>query len=910
MRVRDLLPFVFVLLVTPQAHAQTTDPVAGLLVRVQAALAQGTPDALIPLLAQTADRDQVAGVASEVSRTGLVRVTLKERDRQPLTDGGLRLLVDLLAETSSQGYVATWRVDLEPPPTDSLGTTEGIYRIRTLARLSMLDALFRLSLADRQYAVSNLTLLGEDIAITVAQGTAWMAEVNGLPTALVVFGDAEVVFAPTPASEQGQLELFSGERQLRSRVSRLFVRLSPSDADRRMNMDALRPMPTDRQALSRARDFFNEYVARSFSLDLQDLSPDTWSLVPPLGDLLVDFDTARYGVLTYSRSGGDSEDISVFDRRRRKNLSVYSSERQLAQRGTRHYDEAAQLDYVIEHYNVDVHYDPGRAWFEGRADLEVQVRAATTTTLTLRLAEALTVRAVTSDQFGRLLTLRVRGQNNVIVNLPGALRRGDRLTLRVVYGGHLPPHQPDREVATVAGQPSQDFVLEPEPRFTYSNRSWWYPQTPVSTYATARMRVTVPAAYTCIGSGMGEPPETLEGPDGKLRRAFVFKATQPVRYLSFVVSRFDMVKAASIVRPTANQLAVSAGTRLSRLRPGAFYEMTDVEVWTQRRQTSRADDLLRTATDMVRFYQDIVDDAPYPVLRIVAVEDNVPGGHSPAYFAMLHQPLPVSPFTWGRDPVAFDNYPDFFLAHEIAHQFWGQAVGWESYHEQWISEAFAQYFAAMYAERTRPPDTFVGILRQMNRSALDAGSQGPVWLGYRLGHLKNDGRVFRAVVYNKGALVLHMLRRMVGDEVFTRGLQRFYGVSRFRRVGTDDLRAAFEYETGRSLELFFERWIYEADVPTLQTSWTVDDPMTSSGGALAGNGASPVVRIRIEQDGARLYTLPLTVTVVFADGKTERAIAQIEGETTELVVPVTRAVRDVRFNDDSGALVRFGRTRR
>lgn len=910
MRVRDLLPFVFVLLFTAHAHAQTTDPVAGLLVRMQAALAQGTPDALTPLLGGAADRDQVAGVASELSRTGLVRVTLKERDRQSLPDGGLRLLVDILAETAAQGYVATWRVDLDPPAPDDVGTPEGIYRIRTLARLSMLDALFRLTLSDRQYAVSDLTLRGEDLEITVAQGTAWMAEVNGLPTALVVFGEAVVAFTPTPPSEQGQLELFSGERQLRSRVSRLFVRLNPSDVDLRMNMDALRPVATDRQAWSRARNFFNEYVARSFSLDLQDLSPDTWSLVPPLGDLLVDFDSARYGVLTYSRSGGDAEDISVFDRRRRKNLSVYSSKRQLAQRGTRHYDEAAQLDYVIEHYNVDVHYDPGRAWFEGRADLEVVVRAPTTTTLTVRLAEGLTVRAVTSDQFGRLLTLRVRGQNNVIVNLPGALRRGDRLTLRVVYGGQLLPHQPDREVATATGQPVQDFVLEPEPRFIYSNRSWWYPQTPVSTYATARMRITVPASYVCIGSGMGEPPETIEGPDGKSRRAFVFKATQPVRYLSFVVSRFDLAASGSVIRPTANQMAVSAGTRLSRLRGGTFYEMTDVEVWTQRRQTSRADELLETATDMVGFYQDIVDDAPYPVLRVVAVEDNVPGGHSPAYFAMLHQPLPATPFTWGRDPVAFEGFSDFFLAHEIAHQFWGQAVGWESYHEQWISEGFAQYFAAMYAERTRPPETFVGILRQMNRSALDAGSQGPVWLGYRLGHLKNDGRVFRSVVYNKGALVLHMLRRLVGDEAFTRGLQRFYGLSRFRRVGTDDLQAAFEYESGRSLELFFERWIYEADVPTLLTSWSVDDPMTSNGGALAGTGASPVVRVRIEQEGTRLYTLPLTVTIVFADGRTDQAIAQVEGETTELVVPVTKVVRDVRFNDDHAALARIERARR
>ena len=129
---------------------------------------------------------------------------------------------------------------------------------------------------------------------------------------------------------------------------------------------------------------------------------------------------------------------------------------------------------------------------------------------------------------------------------------------------------------------------------------------------------------------------------------------------------------------------------------------------------------------------------------------------------------------WRNDPVSFDDYPPFFLAHEIAHQWWGQAVGWKNYHEQWLSEGFAQYFAALYAEHERGD-------RRLRRAscgrcadwAIDQSAQGPVYLGYRLGHIKGDGRVFRALVYNKGAMVLHMLRRLVGDEVFFGGLRRF-----------------------------------------------------------------------------------------------------------------------------------------
>src|SRR5690606_13357732 len=129
---------------------------------------------------------------------------------------------------------------------------------------------------------------------------------------------------------------------------------------------------------------------------------------------------------------------------------------------------------------------------------------------TLRLAEELTVRAITSDQFGRLLTLKVRGRNNVIVNFPGALRRGDRVRLRVQYGGALPPQQPEREAVGVAGaaggQIVTAFALEAAPRYTYSPRSWWYPQTPVTSYATARVRITVPEAFACIATGVPDPP--------------------------------------------------------------------------------------------------------------------------------------------------------------------------------------------------------------------------------------------------------------------------------------------------------------------------------------------------------------------------------------------------------------------
>src|SRR5207302_789140 len=142
----------------------------------------------------------------------------------------------------------------------------------------------------------------------------------------------------------------------------------------------------------------------------------------------------------------------------------------------------------------------------------------------------------------------------------------------------------------------------------------------------------------------------------------------------------------------------------------------------------------RTA-EIVQFYTSILGDCPYPSFTVALLEHDRPGGHSPAYFAELNQPLPTTPFTWRNDPEVFDGFPEFYLAHELAHQWWGQAVGWRNYHEQWLSEGFAQYFSALYAKHHRGNDVFESVLRRLRRWAMAESSQGPVYLGYRVeGH--------------------------------------------------------------------------------------------------------------------------------------------------------------------------------
>ena len=256
---------------------------------------------------------------------------------------------------------------------------------------------------------------------------------------------------------------------------------------------------------------------------------------------------------------------------------------------------------------------------------------------------------------------------------------------------------------------------------------------------------------------------------------------------------------------------------VSRLRPVTTRELDGVTmtVMANARQAGRAQAISGRAGEIFQFYKSLVGRAPYPGFTLAFTERDVPGGHSPAYFAVVDQVTFIGTISWRGDPVNFDNYPAFFVAHELAHQWWGQGVGWKNYHEQWISEGFAQYFALLYAER-KLDGVAPNVLRQMRRTAIAQSSQGPVYLGYRLGHIKSQTAVFRSVVYNKAAMVLHMLRQLIGDEAFFKGIQDFYQASEFQKAGTGDFQAVMEKVSGRSLGRFFDAWIFGQAIPQVR----------------------------------------------------------------------------------------------
>jgi len=885
------------LLLSPQAAQPPAAPdgIDGLIAALQTAIQSGDPAAIKALARPDASAPPLAEFADNMTAPRPSAAVVKERDRAAIAGGRARLLVEVFVESQGQGRVSTWRIDAAPPRT--AGRPDARWEIAQIEKLTVINGLYQLSLDPKtEYEVHNLVIQEPDLTLTIPAGHAFVARAEDDPTALVLVGRGKAVFTPHPASERGQVRQFSGSETLTADFDTLFIRFNPAVYAARVPSGAFTPRTINARDLRKAAELFETLLPLSFQIDVGDLSTSHWSLIPNGNDAVVEIGTRKYGTLTYAQATSEPEDISLFDRRHKKNIALYASAAKLAARGP-FYSEDDDADFDVTHYDLRTIFSPDRLWVDGVARLSLTTRNPSSGTLTLRLADSLVVRSISSPMFGRLLHLRIVGQNSVLVGFPSMIPAGTDLDLVVTYGGRLQPQSLDREAITVQQDiQSEPIVIPPEPQFVYSNRSYWYPQATTTDYATAKMAISVPSEFEAIASGtpFGSPTSQQDA-EGRTRKEYVFETSRPVRYLSCVISRFAGKQSARLNLPLARQDARGAG--IDGPAREAADDVPDAQgfnlyVEASPRQTSRTRAFADKATDVLQFYTSILGDVPYDSFTVALTEAELPGGHSPAYFAIVNQPVPTTPFRWQNDPVAFQNYPTFFLAHEVAHQWWGQAIGWKNYHEQWLSEGFAQYFAALYAEHERGSDQFAAVLRQMRRTAMDQSSNGPVSLGYRLGHLKGDSRIFRALVYNKGAMVLHMLRRLVGDQAFFRGLRSFYSTWRYKKAGTDDLRTAMEAASGQSLERFFDRWIYNADLPSLRFTSRID---------------STGVHIAFDQLGEELFDVPVTVTITYADGSIDDVVVALHDKRTERTIRAKGDVRSVDVNRDSAALADISR---
>ena len=337
------------------AAAQPADAVTTLLRRLQQAVAAGDRAAILALGDPQISRPSFEDFAATLTSPPPNRVVVTERDRAPREAGVLRLVVEIFTERGIEGRLGTWRVDAKPG--DSAGDP---WRIASVSRLSVVTGLYRLALdTATEYDVSNLVVRAPDLTVEMPSGRAFIASTPDGPTAMVLLGRGRMKFSPPDPAERTQVHILSGRDELVEEIDMAFLRFSPDQFESLVDKNALKPRTVDRSDVRAAigrlqRSHAALAAGGSFRHQPRSLVADT-------GRRRRHRRTPNQAIRHAHLRAFEQrkpEDINVFDRKRRRNISIYTSAAKLAERG-RFYSEDERLDYDVLTYDIDVQVTSG-----------------------------------------------------------------------------------------------------------------------------------------------------------------------------------------------------------------------------------------------------------------------------------------------------------------------------------------------------------------------------------------------------------------------------------------------------------------------------------------------------------------------------------------------------------------------
>jgi aminopeptidase N len=204
-----------------------------------------------------------------------------------------------------------------------------------------------------------------------------------------------------------------------------------------------------------------------------------------------------------------------------------------------------------------------------------------------------------------------------------------------------------------------------------------------------------------------------------------------------------------------------------------------------------------------------------------------------------------------------------------------------------LSEGFATYYAGLFVERHESPAAFREYMERKAAEYLkyEATRRAPIYDR----ETEDLNELLNANNYQKGAWVLHMLRAELGDGPFFRGIRAYYRAHLNRTATTEDLRAALERASGRSLREFFARWVYASGHPRYEAAWTWNERTT------AARGGVLTLTLKQTQEGGALFPNAFPVEIVTATG-TRRIKLTHKGRETSQRIYLDRRPVEVRFD--------------
>jgi aminopeptidase N len=232
---------------------------------------------------------------------------------------------------------------------------------------------------------------------------------------------------------------------------------------------------------------------------------------------------------------------------------------------------------------------------------------------------------------------------------------------------------------------------------------------------------------------------------------------------------------------------------------------------------------------------------------------------------------------------------ELLFAHEIAHQWYGDAVSELNWHHIWLSEGFATYLTDIYIEQTYGREAFVSSL-------LDEKEQVLRFARRKLAPIVDTSlsvsvSLLNKNTYEKAAWVLHMLRHDMGDEKFQECVKIFYEKYKYRNALTEDFKELVESVTGKSYETFFNQWFYKSGHPLLSMKWKT-------------RGKKTILTISQHQEH-HVFEFPLDIELTNSQGDTFRGTLIIRNSSHRFSWRTENKITNITLDPDTNLLFEY-----
>ena len=421
--------------------------------------------------------------------------------------------------------------------------------------------------------------------------------------------------------------------------------------------------------------------------------------------------------------------------------------------GDPYYPQMGNGGYDALHYTLDLEVDMEANALAGTATLAAR---ATQPLRAFNLdLHGLDVHQVSVNGVGAAFS---RDGDELTVRPRSALDEGEAFTVTVAYGGVPAPIDDPGMSAIDIGWLRLDsgvyVISEPSGAMT------WYPVNNHPTdKATYTFRITVDEPWVVAANGLLQE-EIDHGP----ARTYVWEADEPMAsYLAAVyIAEFE---------------------RQTEQGPGGL----PIRNYFPADATGQELQPFRRTADMIAFFSELFGPYPFDAYGVAVTAEGLG-------LALENQTLSL----FGGNMVDED-----VVAHELAHQWFGDSVTLSAWPDTWLNEGFATYASALWLEHTAGPEALEARMRRFYGAARNMLPPGEA----------PEGNLFHDTVYVRGAWTLHALRLEVGDQAFFQILRTYYDRYQYANASTEDFIAVAEEVSGQELDAFFQSWLFDREAP-------------------------------------------------------------------------------------------------